>query len=374
MVRACWLRYVLGERYVVGLIERLHSSPRLRQLCGLGHSVPSEATFSRFFSMLTGYVTDVEQMIVGLVAKLREHLPNLGRVVGVDSTDIESWGNPGKKVDKDANWGARTVKGKRRYPSRNGNSDENGEDKKEMFYGYKLHAFNDLLYGVPLVQILRPASENDNPHMETLIEKAEKMYGDQWNPEKMAPEYMVADKGYDGQPNHRLLYERGIKPIIHIVSPTAKDKLYDGIYGESGSPTCDGEKEMEFIYTDPETGEHVYRCSPEGCKLKQRMTGAIRYCDTQEHREHPLNNLRVVGVVARASREWKVISYMRPVIERFFGSAKTSQLLDRSLYLRMDKVELHAALSTVTYLATMLTRVENGDTEKMRHMRIRGIW
>ena len=363
MMRACVLRYLLGERFVVGFIERLESSERLRELCGFDGSVPSEATFSRFFKLMTDYTADVETLTVRMVERLRQQLPDLGRVVAVDSTDIESYASPYREVpsDPDANWGYRTRKTKNRRKR----SDADRDDK-EPFYGYKLHALIDVVYGVPLVMILRPASDNDSPLLRTLVEKAEEMY--HW----WAPEYLVADRGYDAQANHRFCYDRGIKPVIHIRKPI-NTPLHDGIYSRLGIPVCGKKTKMNYVWTDPATGEHIYRCPPEGCEFKARSSGAVMYCNTREHRENPLDNLRVISVVARASAEWKRIYRLRQVIERYFGSAKQSRLLNGSRYLSRDKVLLNSTLSMLTYLATMLARLESGDPGRIRHMRIRGI-
>ena len=54
-----------------------------------------------------------------------------------------------------------------------------------------------------------------------------------------------------------------------------------------------------------------------------------------------------------------------------FGSLKRSRLLDRHQYVRRDKIELHLGLALLTYLAMMLTRLDSGDTGRLRHMRIR---
>ena len=46
------MKHLLNERFAVGFLERLRSSPRLQQICGLDKT-PSESTFSRFFTLLS---------------------------------------------------------------------------------------------------------------------------------------------------------------------------------------------------------------------------------------------------------------------------------------------------------------------------------
>ena len=88
-----------------------------------------------------------------------------------------------------------------------------------------------------------------------------------------------------------------------------------------------------------------------------------------QHWENPEDNLRVISVVARASSEWKKMYRKRTIIERGFSSLKRSRLLDKHQYLTQRKIRTHAALSVLTYVATMLAHVLAGDVERIRRMR-----
>lgn len=88
MFRAFCLKYLLSECYVVGLIERLKSSPRLREICGFEDSVPSDATFSQFFKRLASMDDLADRAMAEMVERIRERLPDVGENVAVDSTDI----------------------------------------------------------------------------------------------------------------------------------------------------------------------------------------------------------------------------------------------------------------------------------------------
>ena len=46
-------------------------------------------------------------------------------------------------------------------------------------------------------------------------------------------------------------------------------------------------------------------------------------------------------------------------------------VLNRHQYVRKRKIETHAGLSVLTYLATMLARVPAWTLDKIRHMRVR---
>ena len=183
--------------------------------------------------------------------------------------------------------------------------------------------------------------------------------------------HLIADRGYDSQVNHVFLAQRGITPIIHIRNPTASDGLYDGLYDKKGAPVCDGRTPMEYIASDPQSGYHLFRCPPAGCRLKKRNNGMVRYCNTTAHWEDPASNLRVLGVVSRSDPNWSRLYRRRPVIERMFSSLKRSRLLNKHQYVRKRTVETHVAVSVLTYLASMLARVLAGIPDKARHVRVR---
>ena len=187
----------------------------------------------------------------------------------------------------------------------------------------------------------------------------------------MKPKHLIADRGYDAQSNHVFLAQRGVAPIIHIRKTIAADGLYDGLYNKKGAPVCDGETPMEYLGTDPNSGHHLFRCPPAGCRLKKRSTGMVRYCNTKAHWEDPANNLRVLGVVSRSDPQWRKLYRRRQVIERMFSSLKRSRILNKHQYMRKRKIKAHAGLSVLTYLATMLARVQAGSLDKIRHMRLR---
>ncbi len=291
-----------------------------------------------------------------MVEQLKARLPDMGDHVVVDSTDVEAYGAPNRRepADPDATWGVRMKKTK------------SGRKKEtEPFCGYKMHSIADVIYGVPLAQIMLPGNDNDSPQLPKLLNKAQSAYP--W----LQPRYLMADKGYDAIKNHRLLMARDITPIIHARRPTAEDKLHDGLYDQRGRPVCDGKTPMEYVETDPATGRHRFRCPASGCKLKARSSGAVRYYDTTALWIDPSQNPRAIGVVARSTKEWKRLYSSRMVIEREFSSLKRSRILDRHQYVQQTKIELHLGLAVLTYLSTMLTRVDADDAKNIRHMRIR---
>ena len=294
----------LNILYTVELVECLHGSQEFREVCGFGDDVLSESTFSRFLRRLERYQALASDCLNRLTDALREHIPDLGESVAIHSTSIEAFANPNRKIaiDKDAKWGVR-------HSSRSKDS-----DGTENFFGYKMHTLADADHGVPLGFIVAPGNVNDGQVFTPVINKA--MDNLAW----LKPNYVIADRRYDYKKCYQAAEERGIVPIIHIRDTKGKNSspVYDPV---AGDPTCLGKKPMEYVRTDPETGHHLFRRAKGGCHLKPKSNGAWRYCDTDVW-EDPMENLRIVGIVARQSPEWSWHYKKRQSVERLFSGLK----------------------------------------------------
>ena len=356
-VRAMWrailTKYLLGIRYNVELVAMLRSNAAVRQCCGFGLATPNESVVCRFFKRLTQHQDLVEtaltrliDRVAGAVAERKgDRQPPVGWLVALDSTDIDAWVDTSREPfsDPDARWGVRT--------------NAQAEGGKEYFFGYKMHAICDAYYGVPLGFIILPANRNDSPQLPPLIEKVQIT-----NP-NLTMRYAMADRGYDALTNYEFLDDQGIYPIIHIRNT---DK--NGLYTVAGRPKCVGGKAMEYVGTHPTKG-HLFRCSAEGCRLKDKI-GFSRYCDDETYEKPESELLRRVGRIPRAGKRWGRLYKWRTTIERWFGSMKASRILNLHRYRKSRKVLLHATLSTLTYLATMLHRVISDNMADMRKMRL----
>ena len=356
-----WLsKYVLTIPYDRDLVEELRTTPELREACGLpSHSdcVPSRSTFSRFTTRLSRFTDLVKKCVDRVTDMLSEELPDLGHATAVDSSAFEAHANPNRTViaDPDAAWGATHA-----ARAKDGNID--------WCFGYKLHMISDADHGVPLDFFVTPANVSDTNTLPKILEEARDKLS--W----LKPKYLIADKGYDSQPNHRAIINAGVIPIINTRIPTAKDGLYDGLYDSEGRLTCMGSV-MEYVCTDPESGFHLFRCPAEGCELKKRdigRGGSILHCDSEVWVD-PMDNPRAIGIVARSSQEWKRQYDKRMSIERIFRSLKHSRLLESHRFLNMAKIVMHAAVSVLTFQATVLARLKVDDLEGMRQMRILGV-
>ena len=367
MYRAYCAKFILNIRYNNQLLERLRGSRKLRDVCGFDDDVPSESTLSRFVSRLANHQALIEESLVKVTNQLRDlvptvkrrenrqdqPLPPLGAVLAIDSTLFLTYSNPNRKVVSDP-----TPAGGVKHSSRT------KEGKTEWGFGYKMHLVSDATHGVPLAFTITPANANDSTELPTVVSKTLDTYP--W----MEPGCLLADRGYDSQTNHRYLLKLGIIPVIHIRKPTAEDGLYDGIYNAEGKPVCLGGKSMDYVKTDPETGQHLFRCIPEGCPLKQEGTKAVTHCDGEWWQPQD-DNPRVIGPLPRFSRAWKRLYAQRMSVERVFGSFKHSRALEGHCVRGLRKITIHATLTALTFQVTALARLQAKDPDRMRRMTVK---
>ena len=352
-LRALWRAYVasfvLNLPHTNALIRLLVGNADLRALCGFGDILPHRTTFNRFIQRLSHHSDLVETAFVGVTWALKQIIPDLGAEVAVDSSVVYSHSNPNRKRvrDPEASWTAK-------------NSARGKGGEKEWFWGYKLHMVADAKWGVPLAQVVTTAKRNDSPLLPTVMERAGVLH--EW----WKPVVALADRGYDAASNHDYLIKRGILPIIKIRKTTAAKGLYGGIYTKEGVPTCLGQVPMEYVTSHPEFG-HLYRCRPGGCHLADSFKGGVLYCDSEVW-EDPKENPRLFGVIRRDSEAWKALYTKRQAIERVFKSLKESRRLNRHCVRGLRQVTLHAMMSVLTFQATALVRILDGEADHMRWM------
>ena len=222
MWRLYLCKFLLNIRFNCELLERVRGSARLREFCGFGDSIPSESALSRFASRLADHRDLVEKCLERATVELRDllsklksrkggkSLPPLGAVMAVDSTVFDTYANPNRTVptDPDARWGVKhTGRAK--------------DGKTDYRFGYKLHMVSDAVYGVPLGFKVTPANRNDSLELGPVFRQTLKTHS--W----LKPKYVLADRGYDSQGNHELLYGRDVVSIIHMRRSSTSDGLYD---------------------------------------------------------------------------------------------------------------------------------------------------
>ncbi len=350
--RAYAASYFLNLPHTNALIRRLQEDERLRKLCGLGDVLPHRTTFNRFIKTLSRHTDLLEGVLNSITGELRKRIPDLGAEVAVDSTAVRTHANPHPRkrglFDPEASW---TAKNSAHAP-----------EGKEWHYGYKVHMLADTVHGIPLAQIVTTAKRNDSPYLPRLADKARSQLP--WLDMKV----LMADKGYDAFSNHEYLVNKAILPVILMKrapkTAASSSGLIGGIYTSEGVPTCVGQVPMEFVLTDPEKG-HLYRC--RGCHLADSTKGMTIHCHDTVW-EHPSTNIKVVGVLSRASPEWKALYAKRWGIERIFKSMKQSRRLEAHCVKGLGQITLHSLMSTLAYSATALVKARAGSRRTMRWM------
>ena len=83
-----------------------------------------------------------------------------------------------------------------------------------------------------------------------------------------------------------------------------------------------------------------------------------------------MENLRVLGIVARASEEWAEHYAKRQSVDRLFGSLKRSRNLETHFSRNISRMRLHSTLSLLAYQATALARVKAEGIRELRQMRV----
>ena len=373
MWRAWLTKYLLNIRYNTILVETLARSPGLRKVCGFVDDGPSETALSRFCSRLSKYHDLVEWCFTHVTEDMREYLADLGDDVAVDSTSVESYSNPNRKLKdengklvKDEN--GRSVKNisdpdaarghKNSARTKPGKKDSKGNEKPEVFFCYKVHTISDANHEVPLGLIVTAANESDTNYLRDLMDKAKATYKDWW-----APKHLIADKGYDAKKNHWHLVREEVVPVIHIRDMRSKKQKKE--FSAIGEPICPGGKPMTYVKTNSE-GKHYYKCSHQGYHPNKKKGDQLPLMGCQGYWLNPSKNWRVFGVLPRASKEWDDLYSKRMSIERIFKNTKQGRLLDNHLFRGLSKITLHATMSMLTYSATMLTRLRRGEEEPRR--------
>ena len=228
-VEVLWKTYiamvVLGLPTFTSLVRALQNNPMLCVACGItSHDgIPTKFAYSRFMRKLSQpkYVVMVKNIMRSLTRSLYETLPDFGKSVAIDSTDLKAWSNGAKKpvADPDATWAAKL--------------DTSG--KKKFYYGYKLHLLADTQYEIPIAANVATASIHDSRMASHVLSQARFTYS------KFRPQYIICDAGYSSQKlTHLIKRQYRAEPIIkvnkaHKKSLFVETKEWKALYGRRSS-------------------------------------------------------------------------------------------------------------------------------------------
>ena len=181
--------YYMGLTSVSDLIRSLYDNPSLAGVCGMmtPTAIPSQPTFSRFFTKLSHrpYRPFITAIMSSLTKRLYETLPDFGKSIAIDATDMKGWSNGIHRTptDKDAGWVIKT--------------DTNGRGK--FTWGFKLTLAVDTTYELPLGMGVTSGNVHDVKAAPRALSNARTL-----NP-KFHPQYVICDTGYSSEPFRTLI-------------------------------------------------------------------------------------------------------------------------------------------------------------------------
>jgi hypothetical protein len=212
LVGACLMKALYGLATWTRVAFLLADHPGLQTALG---GAPSVWACYRFTVKLRENQPILADCLDEIAASLRERMPEIGRDVAIDASDLPAFANGQRFVSKngpererfsdpDASWGHRSAVSTR---------------KGGGFYGYKIHAAVCTRTGLPLAWQVETARRHESLYVAPLLD-ALAVRGYQ-------PKTVAMDKGYD---NPRVMYEarqRGAVPIVALRkgSPIPLDRI-----------------------------------------------------------------------------------------------------------------------------------------------------
>ena len=185
ILRALFAQQIENIPTRAALVRRLKSDPVFRYCCGfhVAGSVPSEATFSRYYSRLANSKS-LKNLFFQLVDQAIEMELIDTETLAIDSTKLESYerAKPKKHVDKDnpltPDWGSK-------YDSHH---------NQITWFGWKVHLVSDCKGELPVDFAITAANEADSTPALSLVDKVCQRFNQQGYD---ITKYWTMDSGYD---------------------------------------------------------------------------------------------------------------------------------------------------------------------------------
>jgi Transposase DDE domain len=322
-----------GARALVGacLVKSLYAIPTWTRVASLiaEHAslqsalggAPSHWACYRFAAKLREQKPLLDACLARVADSLRERLPDMGRDVAIDASDLPAYANGQRFLSKngrererfsdpDASWGHRSAISVR---------------KGGGFYGYRIHAAVCALTGLPLAWEVKTARDHETTAVPSLL--------DALRSRGFAAQTVAMDKAYDNRAMHEACAERSAVAIFPLrQTPYVKR-------GDHLAPTCE-HGTWTFAGADFKRGASKWRCPTGACAPKSRWIKASRM--------QPL--------IPRDSKRWRDLYRGRAAVEREFGNLKHRYALAPLRVRGLDRVRLHADLTMLARLSQSLAR------------------
>jgi hypothetical protein len=300
-------------------LVREHAALRLA-IAGSG-DVPSVYPCYRFTTKLRANGDMLTVCLDRVTASLHVQLPDMGRDIAIDGSDMPAYANGQRFVSKngpererfsdpDATWGHRSAVSTR---------------KGGGYYGYKIHAAVCVVTGLPLAWTVETASAAETNFALPLIDAVRER--------GFAVKTAIMDKGYDNGPIHEGCMDRDVAPITPLRKTPAV------VRGDHKPPCCD-HGEWTFAGADYKRRATKWRCPTGECKPASVWVKADRL--------HPL--------IPRHTDRSRKLYHSRGAVEREFGRLKHDWALAPLRVRGLDRVRLHADLTILAKLSCALSR------------------
>jgi hypothetical protein len=282
--------------------------------------IPSVYALYRFSAKLRRFKPMLDACLDRLTASLSAELPEYGRDVALDASDLVAFANGQRFVSKggrererfsdlDASWGHRSAVSTRRGGG---------------FYGFKLHLAACAQTGLPVAWNVATARAHEASLADDLLARVR---------ERVQPETAALDKGYDVTRVYDACEQASVLPIIPL------RRTPDVKRGKHGAPTCE-HGTWTFAGADFKRKATKYRCPTGECLPRSRWIAVDRL--------HPL--------VPRETKRWRNLYRGRAAVEREFGRLKHEYGLSPLRVRGLERVALHADLVMLARLSVALAR------------------
>jgi hypothetical protein len=264
------LRVALRHITTEAVLGELRRNAGLRALIGIDSEagVPKPWNISRFEDTLgqEPHRTFLKEIFNTLIQRLGVAVVDLGVNTAGDATGLSARRKPQEAAKAESDEGLPQASGGRKEYK-----DDDGKVTKVVeWFGFKLHLVVDVKHEVVLAYEVTDTKAGDGETLPTVLGQAEA------NLPADRIETLAYDKAADSEEVHRLLSQKGIKPLIQMRAlwQTEPERMLPGhdgtsnvVYDESGTIYCYNKvshppvrQKMSYIGYEPERETLKYRC------------------------------------------------------------------------------------------------------------------
>jgi hypothetical protein len=318
------LRHLTNE----AVLGELRRNEALRRLIGIPSEerVPKKWNLSRFEETLgqEPHRTFLKEIFNGLIQRLGVAVADLGVNTAGDATGLSARRKPEEAAKAESDEGLPQASGGRKEYK----DDEGKVTKVVEWFGFKLHLVVDVKHEVVLAYEVTDTKAGDGETLPSVLGQAET------NLPANRIATLAYDKAADSEEVHRLLSERGIKPLIPMRAlwQTEPERMLPGhdgtsnvVYDESGTIYCYNKvsdppvrQKMSYIGYEPERETLKYRCPArhEGweCPMSSVCNAGKSYGKTVRVPREV--DLRRFPALPRATKKFEQMYKGRTAVER----------------------------------------------------------